>query len=58
MNGLLTKREVAELLKVSPRTVDNYIARGLPTVRLSPGTVRVRASDLERWVGEVAADAE
>lgn len=45
---LLTEREVAELLGVSPRTVRRWRRRGLlPSARIG-GTVRVRRSDLER----------
>lgn len=45
---LLTEREVAELLGVSPRTVRRWRSRGLLAFDKIGGTVRVRRSDLER----------
>jgi excisionase family DNA binding protein len=43
----LTVAEIAELLKVNPQTVRNWIDRGeLPAVRVGARRVRVRRSDL------------
>ena len=45
----LTVAEVAELLKLNPLTVRNWINRGeLPAVRLGERRVRIKRSDLER----------
>lgn len=49
---LLTLKQVAEVLKVSPRTVQRYITREdnpLPAVSLSPQRMRVRKEDLKQW---------
>jgi excisionase family DNA binding protein len=50
-DGLLTKSEAAELLKVSGRTVDNWCARNiLPYSKIGKSrnaVVRIRRSDLE-----------
>lgn len=44
-----TKDEVAQILKVTPRTVHNYILRGeLKAYRLAGG-IRVRKSDLDAF---------
>ena len=45
----LTKEEVAKILKVTPRTVHNYILRGdLKAYRLAGG-LRIRPADLEAF---------
>jgi excisionase family DNA binding protein len=56
--NLLTVREVAELLRVSPKTVRAMIAaRELEAIRLRPpgGPVRVHAAAVERLVAPRAA---
>ena len=58
---LLTARQVAELLDVSPETVLRWTRRGeLPAVRL-PGTkrgrLRFRPDDLEAWIDARATGA-
>jgi excisionase family DNA binding protein len=46
--GYLTKEEVAQLLKVTTRTVEAYMRQGwLPFVRLGNRTVRFRAADID-----------
>jgi excisionase family DNA binding protein len=49
LNGLLRKREIAELLKVSPRTIDKYVAKRLiPFIRMNPRFNLFRLADVER----------
>jgi predicted DNA-binding transcriptional regulator AlpA len=55
---LLTRAEVAERTRSSVSTVDRQIAAGLPTVRFSPGTVRIRWSDVLRWCEDRAMSQE
>lgn len=51
---LVTKRGAADLLQASERTVARLIADGrLPAVRLSDGAVRVRLTDLDRFVADL-----
>jgi excisionase family DNA binding protein len=52
VNGrLLTAREVADLLGVSPETVLRWTRRGeLPAVKLPGGAVRYRQDELEQWL--------
>jgi excisionase family DNA binding protein len=54
LRPLLTAREVAERLHLSPSTVRRRIADGeIPAVRLGVGPqspVRIDADDLERWL--------
>jgi excisionase family DNA binding protein len=54
----LTVADIAELLKLNQQTVRNWIDRGeLPAVRLGSRRVRVKQSDLNRFIeaGETAA---
>jgi len=46
--ALVTKREAADALRVSPRTIDRYTADGtLSSVRLSPRATRVTRVSIE-----------
>jgi excisionase family DNA binding protein len=50
---VLTRDEVAKILRVSVATVDREIAEGrLPALRIGPGRrlVRVRRDDLATWL--------
>jgi excisionase family DNA binding protein len=52
---LLTAREVAERLGVSPATVLRWVRRGeLPAIRLPSGAIRFRESELEAWLEQRA----
>ena len=46
---LLIKQQVAEMLQVSVRQLDRFIANGLPVVRLN-SSVRIRKIDLLKWI--------
>lgn len=49
--GLLTVEEVADILRLTIRTVQGYIRAGdIPSVRLGHRTVRVRQSDLDAYL--------
>lgn len=50
---LLTKKEAAELLKVTERTIDNYVAQGM-LIAYYPGgaggkTVRFKRAEVENF---------
>lgn len=48
---LLTIREVAVMLSVSPHSIRRYVAvEGMPHIRINPRMLRFRRSDVERWV--------
>ena len=50
---LLTKKEVAERLRIEPRTVDSWRLEGrLDAVYLGRKVIRYRASDVERFIEE------
>ncbi len=51
---LLTKTQLAELLGVSPRTVDRMVAAGTapPMTLLPNGRRRWRRGDVRRWLSE------
>ncbi len=52
MNGqLLTARQVADLIGVSPETVLRWTRRGdLPAIRLPGGAIRFREEALSDWI--------
>lgn len=48
---LLTKREAMEFFRVSARTLDRMVSAGkICPIRVTPGTLRYRRSDLEAYV--------
>ena len=48
---LLTTREVAELLAVSPATILRRVAAGeLPAFRLASNALRFRADEIDAWL--------
>ena len=56
---LLTPREVADRLRVSPRTVQNWIRDGkLPAIRVSPRVVRVPADSVDALESGASLAAE
>ena len=59
MSTMLTRKEAAERLAISLRTLDGLIARGqLPAYRIGPKSVRLRESDLDAYVaGRLVAPA-
>ncbi len=51
IDQLLTIEEVADLLKVNPRTVHRYANQGLlPCVRFTKKTVRFKREDVLRFI--------
>ena len=48
----LTKPQVAELLNVTPRTIDNFMKRGWLVYHKIGRTVRFRMDDIERHLNE------
>jgi excisionase family DNA binding protein len=48
---LLTARDVADLLGVSPETVLRWTRRGdLPAIKLPGGAIRYREHELDAWL--------
>ncbi len=55
MSGLLTAREVADLLGVSAETVLRWTRRGeLPGIKPPGGAIRYREADLHGWLDQRA----
>lgn len=52
--ALLTEREAAEFLKLTPRFLQarRFRGDGPPFVRISSRCVRYRAIDLDKWIGD------
>jgi excisionase family DNA binding protein len=51
--GWVTKRQLAEHLQVSEKTVERWMAAGMPCLRQGR-SVRFRVSDCEAWLGAAA----
>lgn len=51
---LLSERDAANVLGLSPRTLQDYRldGNGPPFVRVSPRTIRYSAADLSDWLAE------
>jgi excisionase family DNA binding protein len=57
-SAVLTKAEAAELLKVKPRTIDEWMRRGrIPFCKLPSGTVRFRRDQLIEFLGKFEVGA-
>lgn len=55
MSVLLTRRQVAEILRVTPTTIDNLVAAGnFPSpIKLTPtprGRIRWDSADVDAWL--------
>lgn len=50
--GIANRREYAERWRVSLRTVDAWLRRGLPHVKVSFKVVRIVVDDADRWMVE------
>ena len=48
-NRLYTKQEVAQILRVSVRTITRYMGYGLPYKKIR-GTVRIPENEFFEWV--------
>lgn len=50
---LLSLKEAAEYLGVSPNSVRNYIARGrLKSLRVGPKLIKFRKADLDKFIDQ------
>ncbi len=48
----LTKRELAKLYSLSTRSIDNFLAQGLPHLAIGARRVRIEASQAHAWMRE------
>ena len=46
------KRQLAARLRVSVRTIDNLLARGLPHIKLSRRLIRFPRAAVDEWLAE------
>jgi excisionase family DNA binding protein len=54
---LLTIEETAELIKVKPGTIQNWLTRGqcpFQVYKLETGAIRVKETDLQTWMNGLA----
>jgi len=47
---MLTKKELAELLNVTERTINRYMEKGIPFIKLPTGTVRFEEDEVMKWL--------
>lgn len=48
----LSKRDLAKLYSLSTRTIDNFLADGLPHLAIGARRVRIEASQAHAWMRE------
>ncbi|MDA7500175.1 helix-turn-helix domain-containing protein [bacterium] len=48
----LTKRQVADLLQLTPRTVDRLMTRGLPHYKIGNQRARFSQAEIRQWMEE------
>ena len=48
----LTKRQVADLLQLTPRTIDRLMARGLPHYKIGNQRARFAHAEISSWLEE------
>lgn len=46
----VTKREIAKLNSLSERTIDNFVARGMPVLRVSSRKLLFPLRDVDQWL--------
>lgn len=44
-----TKEDVAKMLRITKRAVDQYLAEGMPCLRLNARVLRFDLEDVRRW---------
>lgn len=49
---MISRKELAEYLSVSKRTIDRAIENGMPCYRLSTGTIRFELEEVKQWMKE------
>lgn len=54
--GFVTVKEVAAMLRVSPRTIRDWVYRGTIPFRKINGALRFNLAELENWLGEQKYD--
>ena len=47
-----SKRDVAAMVQMSPRSVDNFIAQGCPHLKLGKRRVRFDMAEVRRWLAD------
>ena len=47
-----TKRDVADMMQLCTRTVDNLMAEGMPYLRLGSRRVRFNVEEVKAWLKE------
>jgi len=47
-----SKRDVAAMLQMSVRSVDNFVARGCPHLRVSSRRLRFDMDEVRRWLAD------
>jgi excisionase family DNA binding protein len=56
-NRLYTKKEVSKILRVSLRTIERYMAYGMPYKKIR-GTVRIPENEFLKWIDQEGKKAE
>ncbi len=49
---MLTKKELAETLKVSVPSIERYMKAGMPYLKMANGSVRFEIEEVKKWAYE------
>jgi len=47
---MLTRKQLAEYMQVSERTIDRYREQGMPFHKLPTGSIRFKLEEVEKWM--------
>lgn len=49
---MYTRKQIADYLNVSERTIDRYRDMGMPHYKLPTGSIRFKLDEVEEWLKE------
>ena len=47
---MLSKKDLSKLLKVTERTINRYMEKGMPFIKLPTGTIRFTEEEVMKWL--------
>jgi len=50
---MIDKKQLANELGVTPRTIDRYRKKGMPCINMPTGTIRFELSEVLKWLKNI-----